>query len=124
MRTTHDERMAEAAAKLPGLRLPKWARDYVAQLERDLERTRAMLEEAKQGPPDSNVFRVWGFRSDDQAIGHNAHLRFRLGGDWDCVYVRLDYRGGGKPTLYVAGDRSITIEPAAGNAIHIRLTER
>ena len=118
---THVEVMEEAAAKVD--KLPIWAQDYIYTLQRQAEQAEKRAEEATKGPDDSNVFRVWGLREDDQPIGKNTEIRFQMTDTYrDSISVRQDRQHPG--SLIVMGDRSISIEPQATNYLRIKLLER
>lgn len=106
-------------------RLPKWARDYIAHLERRAVNAEAQAAEATAGPADSNVFREWGLRHDDQPIGRNAAIRYKLvdGRDFaNSITVRI--RHDDPHALDINGDCQIAVEPRAGNSIRVRLVDR
>lgn len=117
-----NERVDEAAAKV--YRLPRWAQEYVDHLERRAVAAERELTIIKQAHPDSNVFRVWGLRSDDQPLDKNAEIRFQIDEhDWhDSISVRHVRQEPG--TLQIMGDRTIAIEPRSGNLIYVRLERR
>ena len=119
---THVEVMEEAAAKVD--KLPIWAQDYIYTLQRQAEQAEKRAEEATKGPDDSNVFRVWGLREDDQPIGKNTEIRFQMTDNYrDSISVRVD-RQRNDGSLIVMGDRPVSIEPGATNYLRIRLLER
>jgi len=99
-------------------KLPKWAQEYVTSLKRRAVSAERELAEAKAGPEDSNVFRVWGLRPDDQPIGKNCSIRFQMDdGRGNGITVRILSDG----SLNVNGDERFTIMPTSSNDIRIRL---
>jgi hypothetical protein len=104
--------------------LPKWAQEYVAALQRRADSAERELAEVKQGPVDSNVFRVWGLVGDDQPLGKDCEIRFQFGEQWsDSITVRHNRQGDGN-FLHVNGNGTLHVEPRATNDVRIHLIER
>lgn len=118
---TYSEKVAEAEAKVD--KLPKYGQELVEYWKRRAQRAEGELAEIKQGPDDSNVYRVWGMRDQDQALGRDCSIRFQLGGvTFKSLTVRPGKDSAGE-FLYVIGDSRLAIEPGGTNNFRVRLND-
>lgn len=120
---SYDEQMAQASSRVK--KLPQWAQEYIATLKHRMAQAEAQVAEMLKGPPDSNVFRVWGLRGDDQALGKDAEIRFELPGGGpmaNSISVRADRRDGGR-FLHIQGDATLYVEGWATNSLRIHLED-
>lgn len=115
------KRAAERRAKLP-----KWARDEMDRLERELTEARRVAAQAR----GEKVTRVQVCprthsnedRADYYAPDH-ADVRFMLGDDWqDHIDVQIDDHPRYGPSILVRGGHTgINVRPASGNVVFITL---
>jgi len=91
--------------------LPKWARQEIDRLERDLAYNKAKLAE---GPEDSDTF-ADEYSDAPRPLGRGPTITFKWGGKWgEKIEARLDGE-----TLIVRGGTQIDVHPVAGNVVEI-----
>lgn len=93
--------------------LPKWAKQEIARLERDVEHYKETL---RVGPEDSNTF-ANPYSGAPTPLGKDTIILFQApAGD---IRVRLDERG----RLEIHGGSGIAIHPRATNTVSIQVTQ-
>lgn len=101
-------------------KLPKWARDELGRLRRDLEHERERLA---QGPEDSDTF-ADPYSDTPRPLGRKAHIEFRFA-EREGVQCYIDHDHNGKPFLYVYGTGIyLAVEPSSANTLRIRSADR
>lgn len=99
-------------------RLPKWARDRIGQLEREVAYFQAKLSE---GPEDSDTF-LDPHADAPRPLGCGGTVRFVLRADErgarEYVDVRLDRADS---FLVVRGSDGLAVFPAASNSLFVKL---
>ena len=116
---SYADQMANAESNVE--KLPKWAQEYVAALKRRGDNAIRELDQIKNPPGDSNVFRLWGLSPDDEALGKGAHIRFRVLDQKFNNSINVRITGGG---LEINGDDGLVVMPSSSNHIRIELMER
>lgn len=107
-------------------RLPKYARDRITQLERNLAYAQAKLA---TGPEDSNTFADPYYGTVPRPLGQDSTIEFRLDSYDDkrhhdqVIQARVDRSRHPEPHsyLYVNGGDSLLVEPQSSNVVRIRL---
>lgn len=112
-------------------KLPKWAQDHVADLERRLERQTAMAARGR-GLPSPVAYGVRGSGPPDHYVPEHASVRFRLDGknvmdtpvNAPRLAVRLE-REYMKRSYFVElnGAGALQLTPWSTNVIHVRVEE-
>lgn len=96
-------------------RLPKWAKQELTRLERDLAYAKERLAE---GDEDSRVF-ADPYSDTPRPLGHDTSIEFVLGPKWgDKINVRIDGHG-----IKVAGGNRLAVIPNASNVVYIETRE-
>ncbi len=104
--------MSDAAQDIRTARLPKWAQQRIATLERNVERLQAKLAE---GPSDSDTFA--GPYGTPRPLGRGTSIVFTGGGLASTSSTdRVTVRRQGDGSLYVMCDESAVVLPRASNA--------
>jgi hypothetical protein len=92
-------------------KLPKWARDYVAKLESDVEYWK---DAATAGPENSDTFIRRGLEN-DTPLGEGVTIRFKLQGERNAIEARLE-----DGALVVRTSwHGIVVLPQASNSIRV-----
>lgn len=98
-------------------RLPKWARDRITKLERDLEHAKGRIAD---GPEGNTVAEPYA--DPPRPLGQDTTIEFSLGPEhWNKVSCRVDRYSDGD-FLYVMGGHMLTIEPQSGNTFKVKVT--
>lgn len=93
-------------------KLPKWARQEIERLERDLANANAKLS---AGPEDSDTFADAYSRQAQRPLGKGTVVEFRFGEHWGQKFrARLE-----DGRLKVSGGNSIAVHPRASNVVEI-----
>lgn len=95
--------------------LPKWARQEIARLTRDLESARAQLA---AGPEESNTF-ADPYSEAPRPLGKDTTIEFHVGDN--KLRVRIDRTSRGDEYIDVNGGDMLQIEPRASNGVMIRM---
>lgn len=97
-------------------RLPKYARDHIAYLERDLEHAHAKIQE---GPEGANAFLEPYSDSYRKPLGKNVCVQF---GDDDGVHFVVKHEADkGRLDIIAYGDHvdRMYVAPRGGNCVHV-----
>jgi hypothetical protein len=100
-------------------RLPKWAREELHRLRRDLETERKVTEELKGNNPDSNTFLI-DYGRKDAPLPRNSRIGFHVRPDdgtcRQAIQVYVENR-----RLRVQGDYSLIVRMGASNSFTVEL---
>lgn len=107
-------------------RLPKWARDRITRLEREVEDARREREEARLATDPAKSSALLDAWADVPiGLGKDARVRFVLGPDdgrqWADVHVLRDYTTDGLAIEIMGGD-GLTVRPQSSNVVVVGLT--
>jgi hypothetical protein len=100
-------------------RLPKWAQDHMNSLRSSIRQMQKALE---QDVNDSNTFLQCQHPIEDEALGKDARIIFKVPrgkawGDQFNVHVEGD-------TLKVYAATTVLIKPTSSNCLEIRMEDR
>ena len=114
--------MPIAEAKLA--RLPLWARQEIARLERDLAHARERIA----GEPGSacDTF-ADPYSNPPRPLGEGCSVEFRLGpGERDAIRCRVerDWKGNACVDVMSSGNMYLSIEPRSANTCELKLVDR
>jgi len=103
-------------------KLPKWAREYIEHLEREVLATQANADSITKAHPNTDTFLEGnGPWSDGIQLPKRSRIRFKLGEPRRQeveVYIKQDYSDM-PPYLLVQAYNSMLIRPEATNTIRI-----
>lgn len=103
-------------------RLPKWARDALADLRRDLSRAQREAREARLSTdPEGSSAVLHPYAEVPVGLGPEAMVRFILGpkGSEEWVDVRVEKDPRGRRRLLIRGGTTATISPRASNSFYV-----
>jgi hypothetical protein len=105
-------------------KLPAWARRQLASARQEAAYHRARAEVAQEDAdrvrrgtnPDASSAVLHPYDSIPVGLGPDARVRFKLGNRHDWIDVRVSNDG---RWIEVAGARTLTLRPIAGNVVSI-----
>ncbi len=109
-------------------RLPKWAQQYIANLERQIEDQGAHIEDISSPHPESNVILQGGIEYPDVTLPNDSNVYFYFGDPprerlFDMIEIHHNHD---ERTLSVTsyGRGYLNINPQASNAIRLWIGDR
>lgn len=105
-------------------KLPKWARDKITQLERDLNEAKTELDNVKDatGYKDTPIrwFQMGDISRKPYGIPRHSRVVFNLNPETERKDITVNYTmDNDVPCVRVSGERSISIVPVASNVVLI-----